>query len=56
MTKPSNDVAEASSLIATLGNIGKVFHTSALDSSSSTWIVDSSAMDHMTFDNQHVPL
>ena len=55
VTKPSNDVAEASSLIATSGNIGKVFHISASDSSSSTWIIDSGATDHMTFDSQHVP-
>uniref|UniRef100_A0A7N2L5L8 Uncharacterized protein n=1 Tax=Quercus lobata TaxID=97700 RepID=A0A7N2L5L8_QUELO len=54
VTKPSNDVAEASSLITTSGNIGKVFHTPASDSSSSTWIIDSGAMDHMTFDSQHV--
>lgn len=52
---PSNDVAEASSLIATSSNIGKIFHTSASDSSSSTWIIDSSATNHVTFDNQHVP-
>ena len=55
MTKPSNDVAEASSLIATSGNIGKFFHTFASNSSSRTWIIDSSATDHMTLDSQHVP-
>lgn len=47
VTKPSNDIAKAFSLIATSGNTGKVFYTSVSSSSGSsngtdgdTWIVD----------------
>ncbi|KAG5534863.1 hypothetical protein RHGRI_022851 [Rhododendron griersonianum] len=50
---PNNTPQEASSLIAKTGNFGKTLHTSA-PISNSTWIIDSGATDHMTFDVKHV--
>ena len=41
---------DASALIATSG---KALHTSA-PTSSSVWIIDSGATDHMTFDNLYI--
>ncbi|KAG7983008.1 hypothetical protein I3843_04G082300 [Carya illinoinensis] len=46
----TNTPEDASALIATSG---KVLHTSA-PSSSSEWIIDSGAIDHMTFNNHHI--
>jgi hypothetical protein len=55
VTKPSNDVAKASSLVVTSGNIGKVFYSSTLDINSSiTWIIASGATNYMTFNHQYV--
>ena len=38
---------------ATSGNTSKALHTSA-PNSDNTWIIDSSATDHMTFDSNHI--
>ncbi|KAJ8629640.1 hypothetical protein MRB53_022963 [Persea americana] len=54
VAEPSNTTPkEASSLIATSGTLGKALNTSA-SNSSSTWIIDSGATDHMTFDVNHI--
>ena len=56
MVKPSTNTStpeEASSFIATSGNVGKALHTFA-PVSHSEWIIDSGATDHMTFDNNHI--
>jgi hypothetical protein len=42
-----------SSLVATSGNIGKALNIS-VPNSSSTWIIDSGATDHMTFDTHPI--
>ena len=47
----TNTPKEASSFIATSGNVGKALHTSI---SHSEWIIDSGATDHMTFDSNHI--
>ncbi|XXG51738.1 hypothetical protein AAC387_Pa03g0243 [Persea americana] len=54
VAEPSNTTPkEASSLIATSGTLSKALNTSA-SNSSSTWIIDSGATDHMTFDVNHI--
>ena len=56
MVDPStntNTPEEASSFIATSGNVGKALHTSA-PVIQSGWIIDSGAIDHMTFDSNHI--
>lgn len=54
MAEPSNNTPEeASSLIATSGNLGKALNASA-PNSNSIWIIDFGAMDHMTFDINHI--
>ena len=56
MVEPSTNTStpeEASSFISTSGNIGKALHTSA-PVSHSEWIIDSGAIDHMTFDSNHI--
>ena len=53
-TKTEDDSGEKSSaLAATTGNGGKVLNIST-PVSNSAWIIDSSAMDHMTFDSRQV--
>lgn len=56
MAEPSTNTStteEASSFIATAGNVGKSLHTS-VPVSHSEWIIDSGTTNHMTFDNKHI--
>ncbi|KAH0679168.1 hypothetical protein KY284_020253 [Solanum tuberosum] len=53
-TNAKEDVAgQSTALLATRGNNGKALNSSALVSNS-TWIIDSGATDHMTFDSRQV--
>ena len=55
-TKTEGDSGEKSSTLATTaGNGGKVLNISTTVSNSA-WIIDSGAMDHMTFDSRQVYL
>ena len=55
--KPSHastrNLEKTSSFVATSGNVGKTLHTYTLVSHSE-WIIDSSATNHMTFNNNHI--
>ena len=53
-TKPIEDPTETTSAqIATTSDVGKVLNTST-PVFNSTWIIDSGATDHMTFDSKQV--
>ena len=53
-TKPIEDLIERTSeQIATTSDVGKVLNTST-PVFNSTWIIDSGATDHMTFDSRQV--
>ncbi|KAJ8645644.1 hypothetical protein MRB53_007392 [Persea americana] len=49
----NNTPEEASSLIATSGNLGKALNAST-PNNNSAWIIDSGATDHMTFDVNYI--
>ncbi|KAL0393487.1 UNVERIFIED_CONTAM: Retrovirus-related Pol polyprotein from transposon RE1 [Sesamum latifolium] len=57
VTKPTNvsknSSNHASVAVVESSNTGKVFHT-YVPTNNSTWIIDSGATDHMTFDTNHV--